>query len=474
MSIDFHHPDYKDNYEKWELVEHMCESSDLEDYIVKLNPMDTSSENMTRNKQFLRRAVFYAIAGYTSRGLVGRMFSKWPKCELPAELEYMKKNIDGSGNSIYQQSQDVAKSVVRGGRSFLMVDFTATGGQSSRADVLAGRVRANVLHYGAEDVINWDTRAIDGEILLSLIVLKSSRKVYKDKYSFESEDIRIEMFLDEAGEYAIQKWRKSEELKGEWVVYEPPVYPLDSAGRKWKRIPGIFVGSESNTPTVDHPPMYDICLINKGHFNNSALYEDSVFFNGQPQPWASGLSTDDAVAFREAGIYFGSGTLIPVPAGETLGIAQAAPNTLAREAMRDKVDMSIGLGAMFIQPGSAVKTATQSEGEQKTAHSVLSLIASNISEAYAQVIEWACVFMGAQFNPDLHLYEINRNYVDTSNNPQMLQQIVAGFLQGVIPMSDYLSYMQKIEVVSDETRLEDFADEVSAVRGVAAGGIQSV
>jgi len=56
--------------------------------------------------------------------------------------------------------------------------------------------------------------------------------------------------------------------------------------------------------------------------------------------------------------------------------------------MNDKVDLIIGLGGMFIVPGSAVKTATQSAGEQKVQHSVLSLISSNVSEAYTQALKY--------------------------------------------------------------------------------------
>src|SRR5690606_1725369 len=124
--------------------------------------------------------------------------------------------------------------------------------------------------------------------------------------------------------------------------------------------------------------------LNEAHYNNSAIYEDSVFTVGQVQPWASGLTVDHIKEMldQDPPFYIGSGHLFPVPAGEQFGFAQAQPNMLAKEAMNEKERQMIAMGAMFIQPGSAVKTATQSEGEQKVQHSILSLIAVNISEGY--------------------------------------------------------------------------------------------
>ncbi len=137
--------------------------------------------------------------------------------------------------------------------------------------------------------------------------------------------------------------------------------------------------------------MLDLCKVNIGLWNNLAEYEDSVFTIGQAQPWMSGATERHLEQIE----YVGSCTLIGVPEGEQFGFAQPQPNTLAREAMVDKVNMMVGLGAMFIQPGSAVKTATQAEGDQRVQQSVLSLIASNCSDAFTQCLQWVACFLGA-------------------------------------------------------------------------------
>ena len=71
--IDFKNPKYRDNVEKWELINDICDSNNLKKYLVQLNPSDVSVENVERNSQFFKRSVFAAVAGYTSRGFVGQL-----------------------------------------------------------------------------------------------------------------------------------------------------------------------------------------------------------------------------------------------------------------------------------------------------------------------------------------------------------------------------------------------------------------
>jgi hypothetical protein len=155
-------------------------------------------------------------------------------------------------------------------------------------------------------------------------------------------------------------------------------------------------------------------------------------------------------------MYFGAPVMIPVPSGEQFAIAQALPNTMAKEAMQDKINLMIGLGAMVIQPGSAVKTATQAAGEQATRHSILSLIASNVSEGYTKALQWAARFMAADESECS--YTVQQNFVDQNAEPQMLREMIAGFLQGAIPAVDYHRWMQRHQLADEEQPFEEFAE----------------
>ena len=462
MSIDFKHPKYRENVEHWELVNDICDSKNLDKYLVKLNPHDVSVKNKERNSQFFKRSVFAAVAGYTNRGFVGKVFAKQPQLEVPEELSYVSDDVNGAGESIYQQSQEVVRDVIRIGRAGLLVDFPTTDGEVSRADILSGRIYATITRYDARQIINWQTKKVASKIQPVLIVLKSTRNVPEpDGYGFTVKDICIELALEE-GVYVQREWCQNEQL--EWYI-DSEVYPRDGSGALLDYIPFVFVGSEANTSMIDHPPMYDLAKINLGHYNNSAIYEDSVFTVGQVQPWMSGLNQETVDLMKQNNMYVGSGRLIGVPSGERFDFAQAQPNMLAREAMNDKLQLMIGLGAMLMQSGSVAKTATQIDGELMAQHSVLSLIAHNVSEAYETALEIAGQFMGVRGEAEYE-YKLSQDFIDPKADAQMLNAVVASFLQGVLPISDLFAWQKKHGLINAEKELEDYQEEIGMQGGM--------
>ena len=462
MSIDFKHPKYRDNLENWNLVNDICDSKNLRRYLVKLNNADVSVENKMRNDQFFNRSVFAAVAGYTNRGFVGKIFAKLPTLEVPEELDYVSDDINGAGESIYQQSQEVVRDLIRIGRAGLLIDFPTTNGEVSRADMLSGKVFATITRYDARDIINWRTERVGSKVKPVLVVLKSTRsETEPDGYTLKDKDIRIELALEE-GVYVQREWCQNEQL--EWYI-DSEVFPRDGSGALLDYIPFVFVGSEANTTQVDHPPMYDLAKINVGHYNNSAIYEDSVFTVGQVQPWMSGLNQETVDLMKQNNMYVGSGRLIGVPSGERFDFAQAQPNMLAREAMMDKVQLMIGLGAMFMQQGGVAKTASQIDGELMAQHSVLSLIAHNVSEAYEIALEIAGQFMGVRGEAEYE-YNLSQDFIDPKADAQMLNAVVASFLQGVLPVSDLFAWQKKHGLISSEKQLEDYQEELGTMGGM--------
>tara|TARA_R110000772_G_scaffold268452_1_gene395594 strand:+ start:30224 stop:31690 length:1467 start_codon:yes stop_codon:yes gene_type:complete len=469
-TVDFRHPDYVLNEDRWTLIDDMCDSTNLQGHLVYMNPDDVSTENKTFNEQVFHRSVFYALAGYTARGLIGKAFSKEPKVEVPTVLDYTDTNIDGAGVSLIQQSQDALKEVIRKGRGGLLIDMAANedGSEFSKEDLQSNF--ATVSLYRADQITNWRTIQIGSQIVTSQVVLALSEAMDgEDGFSFENVDIRIELKLSQANitdatgtsvtqwVYSMTEWRRDPNNKDKWIA-SAPVFPTDAAGAFLDRIPFVFLGSESNTPSVDAAPMYDLSIINRGHYNNSAVYEDSVFTVGQAQPWMSGITQELIDLFKANNMYIGSRRLMGVPTGEQFAFAQAKPNTLAREAMTDKVISAISLGAMIIQPGGVAKTADQSSGERATQHSVLSLSVSNVSEGYKDALAWMVRFMTSS---DVEaIFELNQEFVDHNVEPNELREMIAGFLSNAIPMSDYHAWLKKKRLTDPDKEVEEWAAEL--------------
>ena len=132
--------------------------------------------------------------------------------------------------------------------------------------------------------------------------------------------------------------------------------------------------------------------------------------------------------------------------------------------MMDKVHMMIGLGAMFLSPAGQAKTATQVDGELMAQHSVLSLISSNVSEAYNQALGYVQLFMGGDEEATLL---INKEFVRPNATSQDITAMVASFLQGALPLSDLLNWQQRHGLVDRDKTLEEYSEEIGVQDAMA-------
>jgi len=457
MAIDFEHKEYKSKIETWEKVDNVCAGEDVGDYLVPLNPSDKTPANRERNAQYKKRAVFYPIAGRTARGLVELMFSKPPTIELPTALEYLKSNVDGMGTSLDQQARDLSGDVVKKARGGLFTTYPRVDRELSKADMASGSYFSTIHEIEAEQVINWRYVQFGSIVKLALVVIKEEvEEVGPDGYSTETIDQIRELSLI-GGVVHVSTWRENE--KKEWIIYEGPYAPTDGSGKVWDNIPFQFVGSESNTAGVDDSMMTGLADLNIAHYRNSADYEDSVWYVGQAQGWMSGVDQAHIDMMQANDMYIGSRELLAVPTGERFGFESASPNTMVRQAMLDKVDAMIGVGANYIQPNGVAKTAEEASGDNEREHSTLSMISLNIGDAYTQAIKWAAKYMNV--TEDGIEYQPLHEFAQPEATAQEIQAMVAGFLQGAIPMSDYFRWLKRVDIADSEKTIEQFAEEVN-------------
>lgn len=429
-------------------------------YLPQPNALDTSEENAERYKQYVARAVFYNATGRTLQSLVGAVFRVDPELQVPGAIEYVGEDVDGAGVSVYQQSQAVLRQVLKIGRHALLVDYPTVDAPASRADMATGKVRATIASYEAKQVTNWRVDRIGSKHVLTMLVLSECREVpTADGFGLQSED-QYRVLRLANGVYTQEIWRKSTEAdsKGKWVLAEGPFSVLNGAGGAWQEIPFTFVGSNNNDPNVDPAPLADLTDVNLGHYRNSADYEDSVYLSGQPQLFLAGLSEEWRDWLQKQGIFVGSRAPMLLPVGGSAVMLQAQPNTLAREAMQDKQEQMVALGARLLQPGGAVKTATEAQGEQEAEHSVLSLACSNVSEAYTRCLGWMADFMaagGATVD-----YALNQDFVEQHLDPAMLTALIAAWQSGKLPEGDLWAQLRQYGVIDPEKTDEDIKGEL--------------
>lgn len=456
MAVDFQHTEYKKSIQRWQDIDNIVDGMNLEQYLRDLNPSDDSVENIKRNEEYKAGAIFYNFTSYTLSGLVGEAYSNDPTIDVPLGLEYLLDDCDGMGNSLIQCSQSSERELIKKGRAGLLVTFPKVEGPISRADINSGRARANISIIDAKRIINWRLSLFGGMRKLSMIVIKEiDEVVQEDGFTVKEEDIYRELRLID-GKCVDRKWRKKSESGIFEIIEGSESILLDGSGNAWNEIPFSFAGSSNNDSTVDNVSLYDLARINIGHLRNSADFEDSVWYSGQGQPWASGIDDNYLNMMKEHKMYIGSRSLMGVPTGEQFGFASADPNPLARQAMVDKIELAMGLGARYLQPGGVAKTATQSAGEQKAAYSILGLVSANNSDAYTKAIKFAARYMNVP-SEDI-TFQLNTEYLPTGSTPQDVKEMVDGWFKGAIPGADYVRYMQQIGRFNKETPTDDYVE----------------
>lgn len=457
--VSYQHPEYKNAQDAWLTLNDVCSAGDkaIKDagvrYLPIPNPDDNSTANQKRYEQYKKRAVFYNVTGRTLRGMVGMVFSKWPNPSLPNTLSFLLSDIDGAGTSIYQQSQRVVNETLKLGRHALFVDYPATDGVTSVAEKQQKYIRARIVSIDAQQVINWRSSSVGGITKLSLVVIKENvTKQGDNPYELKSETQYRVLSLNE-GVYQVQIFTDDS--------LDTPIsthIPTDGTGKPWREIPFTFVGSTNNDSVVDEPPLLDMATLNLAHYRNSADYEDSAFFVGQAQPWISGLTEEWRDWMQEQGIYIGSRTPISLPQNGAFGFAQALPNTLVKEAMDTKETQMIALGARVIERGSAIKTATQVDSEDSISHSVLSLVANNVSDAYTLALNWCAQYENVQ-GSNIE-FTLNQEYIDQQLDPQQITALVTAWQQGVLPKSQLWRNFKRADVIDPELSDDEIQGEI--------------
>lgn len=461
MAIDYKRPEYESALPKWQLVDDICDGTNLPAHLIPLNPTDTSEDNRIRNRQYADRASFLGAAGFTLEGLVGIAFDDDPTIELPAGLEYLLTNADGTGLDLQQQMQETVAQVLRKDRAGLFVTFPETEGPVSRADQADMRYMATIHAIDAKRILNWSHVAVGADVKLSLLVFTDTIETVED-YEIKTVDVLRHLALEE-GVFVDRTWQRQEGIG--WVVIKENI-PRQGNGHTWDVIPFAFVGAQDNTSRFNAPPMLALAKLNRDHWRTSADHRESLWFAGQAQPWASGVDQETVETWAAAGVYVGARKMLCLPEGGQFGFAQAEAHTGNRDELdRIKDDMAT-IGARFIEPGSANKTAQQDAGERKVQHSILSLICVNVSDAYRTAVGWAANYMAANGEAEI---DISRGFMEPELSDAARNYILGLFDRGLVGEAEMVTLLKRDRLVDSEKTPEEYAEEVAQRGGMTPG-----
>jgi hypothetical protein len=428
---------------------------------------DADANGKTSDARYINyalRAVFYNVTGRTLTGLVGQVFGRESKINLPESLKTLEADVAGDGVGIEQQAKKTLEYVLSLGRAGLLVDYPKTTAAVSREQQSSGEVRPIIKSYRPEDVINWRTKRIGAKIVLSLVVLTEWYDTSENEFEVKSVRAYRVLRLDVDNNYTVQLYVE-DTLDGKDIIREEGdvVTPVGANGKPFKFIPFTFVGPENNDSRLDAAPLYAMANLNIAHFRNSADYEDACFIAGQPTPYFAGLTTEWVKNVMKGKAYLGSRGGIMLPKGGTAGLLQATANSMPKEAMEHKEKQMVALGAKLVEERTIRRTATESRQDEASETSILSSSTKNVNVAYNNALTWASQFAGGSTEFE---FEINSDFDLSSMTPNERQQLIQEWQSEAITWKEMRTALRRTRVV--------FQDDEAAKTNISENPVLSV
>lgn len=421
-------------------------------YLPMPNASDQSLENEARYRMYLERAVYYNVSRRTLNGLVGQVFMRQPTIKAPTVLDSVVKNATGSGVSLEllaKQAMNFVLSLSRGG---VFVDYPRVDDKStSIADLESGRVRPTINFVSPMSIINWRTRDIGAESILSLVVIAESYCAYDDGFEMKDGEQWRVLGLDDSGYYYQEIWRKKlskngRELKDQYERFEL-IYPSGSDGNPLNFIPFQFIGSLNNDSNPDNPNFYDLSSLNIAHYRNSADFEESVYVSGQATLVISGVD-DQWSKDNSNKPKVGSLGGIALPNGGDAKFIQPVSNSIVQKAMELKEKQMVALGARIVEDRNVQRTATEVSIDSASESSILASTARNVSEAIEKAFKWSASFVG--INPDEVEFKLNTDFDIAKLKADERRQLLEEWQKGGITFEEYRNALSKAGIATED------------------------
>jgi hypothetical protein len=471
MPVNSHHSDYEKFFKKWKRC---CDVYDGEDAIHEAGPeylpklKDQSQEDYEAYKL---RTPFYNATYRTIVGLVGMMFRRSPKMEVPPVIQEMvDTDITLSGKPLKIFAQQISTESLKVGRVGILVDTPTVqvpdGIQPTLADQRLQNVRPSMAMYVAQSIINWKTDKVNNSVVLSMVVLKECEEIPKDEYTSEKKDIYRVLDLSQR-EYRVRKYRRKERTAGqpspstssrtpqEDSDYEQigsDLFPI-MGGKRLDFIPFVFIGAEDLETDATDPPLIDLVNTNLSHYRTRADYEHGAHFTGLPTPWVAGHTQEN----KNEKMYVGSSHAWVFASEKTrvgyLEFGGQGLGTLKNILDEKETQMAI-LGARMLEPQKKqAETAESKEIHRKGEESMLAMISNTVSMGIQRALSWFADWAGG--DGSTCVYAQNTDFFPAPMDPGMLTAQVSTWQMGGISDQTLFENLKRGEIIPEDRTYEE-------------------
>ena len=249
--------------------------------------------------------------------------------------------------------------------------------------------------------------------------------------------------------------RSQKSAKVEWQMIEQ-IIPL-RLGKPLPLIPFVFHGPRHSRPDVDRLPLSDMIAVNLDHYRLDADYKHGLHYTALPTAWVSGFDKGANLRIGPSAVWFSE---TPGATAGFLEFTGQGLSTFERAMDRDERLMAV-LGSRLLEGEKKVgETAQAIELRQSGEHSVLSSVATSVSESLTQILRWVYWWNSTEDVPDNItsgevLIQINTDFSTKGMDSLELQAVVAAWQSGAISRDTMFELFRKGEILPDGRTNQD-------------------
>lgn len=397
---------------------------------------------------YLDRACYVNAVGRTVDAMVGGVFRKPLKHDVPEAIIDWLFDINLADETISDFAQNVVFEIIVTGRFGVLVEQPkAINAPLTVAERQSQGLRPYLVGYPTENIINWEYDRVNNRYQIVNIWLQED---YKAPTGETKQQIK-QLTLND-GFYQQIIWCEGD---GSWVIAET-ITPTKN-GAPLTEIPFFAISSKKPTLNVSAPPIESLADVNISHYKNSADLENGAHMAGLPTPYITGLDSSE-----NDKIYLGSTTILLLPQDATAGFMQCGSEGFATiEKLMDRKEQQMAaLGARMLAPDKKQAEAVQTHeikrsGETSVLATLVGIVDRQLSRALAFAADWEGI------KGDISI-ELNKDFFPVTFTAQELTAWTAALQSGAISKETYFDVLKYSEWVSDTLTYEQEQDRIAS------------
>lgn len=463
MAVNSTHPLYAQEKPLWTILRDCYKGQraikeKMHDYLMPTPGMVLDGYNEGRAdavaayKNYLARANFPDFFTMGVQTLIGILNAKPAEIELPAELEYLRKEATLTKEGIQAVLRKIHEEQLITGRVGLLADLPQFPDQNKPQQYISV--------WQAEKILNWDDGSFnEGFNKLNLVVLDESGQRRVGDYGWQEEKQYRVLSLGQIGENeALGKYNATTFSGPAGETAGNTVTPI-LKGVELEEIPFVFCGPKDIAVDPDVPPLESLANLCISIYQSDADYRFTLFMQGQDTLVVTGgvrKTATDGDTLR-----VGAGARIDVEIGgkaEYIGVGSDGLSE-QRQAITDDKQLAAVRTGQLLQPGkmsmeSGEALKTRVAGQTATLTSVATAAAGALEQLLRTMARW----QGA--DPEKVRVKPNLDFTNVAIQGQDLVQLQTAKTLGFPLSSESLHQLAVDHGLTNRT----YADEIALIK----------